>query len=238
VQLFAFYGNPDGSQGTISAHIVPDDGSDVTFAPDEDFTQTDHQEFSQAQKLPVELAGFSAKADGRSAVLSWQTASETNNAGFEVQHARGSNGGFEKVRFVDGAGTTTEAQSYRIRVNDLEAGTHRFRLRQVDVDGTATLTDPRTVTISMEQRLSVEPVAPNPVSGRAQFSFTTKEAEQVTVALYNTLGQRVQTLYQGTTTAGQAQQVSFNASSLADGAYFVRVQGETTNRVQRVTVME
>jgi len=64
------------------------------------------------QALPVELTSFEAIASSDAVTLSWTTASETNNAGFELQLATTS-GTFTPATFVTGQGTTLEAQSYQ-----------------------------------------------------------------------------------------------------------------------------
>src|SRR5690606_29042521 len=94
----------------------------------------------EAQSLeepPVQLASFTATRDGEAVVLRWTTASETNNAGFEVQLLENSKSEIQNwttLAFVAGAGTTAEAQAYTYRAEGLAPGTHRFRLRQVDYD--------------------------------------------------------------------------------------------------------
>jgi len=60
--------------------------------------------------VPVELTSFSALTHASDVILNWQTATETNNQGFEIQ--RSNDGEFEKIGFVPGHGTTTEIQSY------------------------------------------------------------------------------------------------------------------------------
>jgi hypothetical protein len=183
------------------------------------------------------MASFDVTADTRDAVLQWATASETDNAGFEVQHATGE-GRFQTVGFVEGAGTTQEPQSYRFRVADLEAGTHQFRLKQMDLDGSSSLSAVRTVTVSMDRSLVFEPIAPNPVTGTASFSFATREAQPVTVEVYNVLGQRVATLFNGRLSGGQMKSVQIDAGDLVSGTYFVRVKGASVNETRRMTVVK
>ncbi|MEL6772619.1 MAG: VCBS repeat-containing protein, partial [Bacteroidota bacterium] len=85
--------------------------------------------------VPVELTVFSAVLSGEAARLTWATASETNNAGFHVEHRAPSADVFATLGFVDGAGTTTATQRYAFETGTLAPGAHRFRLRQVDFDG-------------------------------------------------------------------------------------------------------
>ncbi|MDX1440231.1 MAG: hypothetical protein R3284_10040, partial [Rubricoccaceae bacterium] len=86
-----------------------------------------------AATVPVELTSFDAQVSGDDVVLSWETASETNNAGFEVQLKQGND--WQVLGFVEGNGTTTEAQTYSYRAEDMDVGTHTFRLKQIDYDG-------------------------------------------------------------------------------------------------------
>ena len=68
--------------------------------------------------LPVELVAFTATADGRTARLSWTTASETNNAGFTVEQKIGD--AWADRGFVAGRGTTTERSDYAFTVAGLD----------------------------------------------------------------------------------------------------------------------
>jgi hypothetical protein len=193
---------------------------------------------AKKSELPVELAQFEAQTDEGTVVLSWKTASETNNAGFEVQHRAAEQEAWGKVGSVEGAGTTDQPQSYRFSVEaDLSSGTHHFRLRQVDIDGTAHLSDVVTVDLQMQQPVRLTAPAPNPVSGRATLSFAVKTSVETTLRLYNVLGQQVATLYRGTPAAGESQTVDLSAGNLSSGAYFLRLQAGERSQTQRLTIV-
>jgi hypothetical protein len=238
-QLFVAYGNPDDESddigSIISAHIIPDDGESMAYDPDQDWTSVSGTQATDANPLPVELASFDASRDGSGVVLNWSTASETNNAGFEVQHAR-AEGSFEAVGFVDGAGTTESAQSYDFRVSELEGGTHRFRLKQVDLDGSTSLSGVVEVNVRPDGPIAIQKVSPNPVTGTGTLSFTLREASEVNVALYDVLGRRVETLHEGRAAAGQ-HQVSLDASGLSSGVYFLGIKGDGFTETRRLTVV-
>lgn len=191
--------------------------------------------------LPVELAAFDARRTGRETVtLRWTTASETNNAGFAVQHKSPEKGAWTALGFVESAatgGTTTEVQSYQFTAENLSVGTHRFRLKQKDLDGAAHLSDIVTVDLQMQQPVRLTAPAPNPVRQRGTLSFAVKEPAKTTLTLYNVLGQRVATLYRGTPTAGESQTVDLSATDLSSGVYFLRLQAEDRIRTQKITVV-
>ena len=70
----------------------------------------------------------------RNVILNWNTATETNNHGFEVQRST-NRSEFVVTAFVEGKGTTTEINNYSYTDIDLEVGTYSYRLKQVDYDG-------------------------------------------------------------------------------------------------------
>ncbi|PSQ92673.1 MAG: hypothetical protein BRD30_02160, partial [Bacteroidetes bacterium QH_2_63_10] len=191
--------------------------------------------------LPVEFAGFGAVRSGSSVELTWQAASETNNAGFRVQHQVPDSGDWTELGFVESQaqdGTTNDATSYDYVVDtELESGTHRFRLEQVDLDGTTSLSGVETVEVQLDEALTLDAPAPNPVSNQATVSFAVKDASQTTLALYNALGQRMATLYDGAPSNGEEQTVTVEAADLPSGVYFVRLQADGQTRTERLTVV-
>lgn len=207
-----------------------------------------------ATQLPVEIASFEARQSGEDVVdLSWTTASETGNAGFVVQRRDVQSGGAEtasegnleggawqRVAYVESnasGGTTTEAQTYRFAADDLAVGTHQFRLKQRDLDGTEHLHDPVTVELTMEEALQLSAPAPNPVQNRATVSFAVRDQAEATITLYNTLGQVVRTLYRGTPGAGEGQTVDVSTTGLSSGVYFLRLRADGRTETQRLTVV-
>jgi predicted outer membrane repeat protein len=193
---------------------------------------------AQKSELPVELVAFDAQTDGGRVLLSWQTGSETNNAGFDVQHRASETGSWRTLGFVEGAGTTTQAQRYRFSPDEsLAPGTHQFRLRQVDADGTAHLSETVTAEIGLDEPVRLTAPAPNPVQARATLSFAVREPAEATLVLYNTLGQTVRTLYRGTPAAGEAQTVEVSTTGLASGLYFLRLQADGRTETRRLTVV-
>ncbi|MEO1479770.1 MAG: T9SS type A sorting domain-containing protein [Bacteroidota bacterium] len=186
--------------------------------------------------IPVELTSFNAVMDGESVVLDWQTASETINAGFEVQMRDGNSGEFQTLDFVEGAGTTTEAQTYSFRVADLRAGTYTFRLKQVDFDGAFEYSPEVEASVAVLQTHDLSEVYPNPFARRATLDLAVREAQDVRVEVFNLMGQRVATLLDGAMEANVSTEVALDASDLPGGLYLVRVTGETFQTTRKVTV--
>ena len=192
----------------------------------------------KAGTLPVEISNFGAKTTGKTAVLNWTTASEQNNAGFYVQR-KTDEGSFTTLdgSFVEGAGTASSTNEYSYRVGDLDAGTHTFRLKQVDTDGSTSFSDPVDVKVGLSTQYKLK-TYPNPVRTQATVEFAIKEQADVTIALYNTLGQKVRTVYQGTPPAEETKRAQVDTQNLSSGVYFLRLQGEGVTGTQRMTVVK
>ncbi|HYE96217.1 MAG TPA: M12 family metallo-peptidase [Rubricoccaceae bacterium] len=187
-------------------------------------------------EVPVELTSFAATVSGRDVTLAWETASETNNAGFEVQMQRG--GAWTTLAFVEGHGTTTEANTYAYTAEGLLPGTHSFRLRQVDFDGQSEVFGPVEAGVETPGSHLLTQAYPNPFNPQTQFSLSVAQSQDVTVALYNALGQRVSTLFSGAMEADAARTFAVDGAALASGLYVVRVTGETFQDALRVSLVK
>jgi hypothetical protein len=190
--------------------------------------------------LPVELVSLDGTTAGEKAVrLTWQTASEENSAGFEVQR-KVEQSGWRQIGYVRSkaeGGTTTEVKSYQHVAEDLSVGTHQFRLKQVDLDGSTAIHGPISVDVQMQEALKLTAPAPNPVSSTATLSFAVKEKAGATVAVYDMLGRKAATLFDGRPTPGESTRLQFDASSLPSGSYIVRLQADGQTETQRMTVV-
>jgi len=253
-------GEPDtvsiikGTEGTDDFEVVPtvyDDGGTPDDPSDDTLVGQGVTSFSTFKfasndddnPLPVELATFTAKQNDGAALLRWRTASETNNAGFEVQHKGPDAPDFSEVGYVASkseGGTSRKPTSYQFEVADLSPGTHQFRLRQVDTDGGEHLSRTTSLTLQMEEALRLTSPAPNPVRTRTQLRFGVRDAGKATVSLYNVLGQRVARLYDGSLTPGEMQTVKLGGrrlSGLPSGVYFVRLEAHGEVRTRRLVVV-
>lgn len=176
---------------------------------------------SGEESLPVDLTAFDALMAGETVQLNWETASETNNARFEVE--AGFNGGdFEPIGFVAGAGTTLEPQTYAFATKALAAGTYAFRLKQVDFDGAFEYSDVVYVAL-LPQQYSLKQNYPNPFNPQTRIAFQLPAARDVTLEVFDLLGRRVAALVDGPLDAGD-HAITFNAANLPNGTYLYRLR--------------
>jgi hypothetical protein len=168
--------------------------------------------------LPVELASFTASVVGNGVELNWTTATETNNYGFEVQRSTDQKN-FQRLGFVAGNGTTTAQHSYKFADRDLTAGTYYYRLKQIDTDGTFSLSEfIRADIATVVREYALLQNYPNPFNPTTTIAFSLKDDGFVKLRLFNMLGQQVVELVNGQLKAGSHTAI-LDARNLSSGTY-------------------
>ncbi len=187
--------------------------------------------------LPVELTVFDAVVGQEAVLLHWETASETNNAGFQVEH-RYFDGDFEPVDFVEGHGTTLEAQRYTYRLEAAAPGRHVFRLKQIDYDATFAYHGEVEVFVELPGIYALSGAFPNPFNPETQVTLMVAVAQQVRVEVYDVVGRRVAVLHDGLLEADQLHRFVFDARRLPSGLYLYRILGERFSDVKSMTLVK
>ncbi len=85
--------------------------------------------------LPIELSYFSVAKSGNNISLVWKTASEHNNAGFEIERSQDGNAGWQKIASIKGAGNSSKEITYSYSDLSPIKGYNYYRLKQTDFDG-------------------------------------------------------------------------------------------------------
>ena len=139
--------------------------------------------------LPIELVSFRASlTDENTVLLAWQTASEQNNQGFEIQRS-GDGLAWKNIGFVAGAGTTTEEQYYSFVDRPNASGIFYYRLRQMDFDGGVDFSPIRSVEFnSLDSNFRIYP---NPIIDRLNVELENDWRGELTLRMVNMLGQEV-----------------------------------------------
>ncbi len=189
-----------------------------------------------ADVLPVELVSFEGVASGSRVVLRWQTAAETNNAGFVVEHASLAEATesalptpqlWTPLHTVAGAGTTVEAQRYAWTTPELAPGRHRFRLRQRDLDGSEHLSPVVEVAVGLDGAgFVLTAFSPNPARDGSHTTLHVTIRQHVRADVIDLLGRTVTTVWDSELSADRAQPLHVDAARLGAGLYLLRVQGE------------
>ncbi len=124
--------------------------------------------------VPVELSSFSASVIGSLVKLTWATATEVNNYGFEIERskkldARGET--WEKIGFVNGNGNSNSPKSYSFVDKDMTAGKYSYRLKQIDNDGQFEYSKVIEVDFGAPKKFELSQNYPNPFNPNNNNSF-------------------------------------------------------------------
>ncbi len=179
--------------------------------------------------VPVELVSFSAKSDKRGIHLSWSTASEINNNGFEIERSRDNNS-FYLIGFVEGNGTTTLQNTYSFSDQPEQNGKYYYRLKQTDFDGSFEYSN----TVSVEFNLDTFELSqnyPNPFNPATFISFSIPDEGYLNLKVYDLKGELVEILSDGIISSG-SKSIKWNASSHPSGVYFYQLSFESKNGVK------
>lgn len=194
--------------------------------------------FTLDNPLPVELSSFTGKVvDGNEVKLNWNTKTETNNYGFNIER-RIKDGEWNKLGFVEGSGNSNSPKNYSFTDKDLFAGGSKFeyRLKQIDNDGAFEYSDIVEVTV-MPAEYELSQNFPNPFNPSTTIRFSLPTETRLKINIYNMLGQLVETLAEGNFEAGY-HKVTFNASTLPSGAYIYRIESNDFTQVRKMVLIK
>jgi hypothetical protein len=165
-----------------------------------------------ATALPVELTEFLGENTEGGNQLTWTTASEKNNAGFEIQRSRDGKT-FEKIGFVKGNGTTAIPHQFTFLDGTPPSNTTYYRLRQVDTDGKGALSN--VITVEEKSASKGLKIYPNP-SNSGQITLEMGENTEG-VIVTDAIGRIV---FQQKSSAVSILTIDVNA--WANGLYFIK----------------
>lgn len=187
------------------------------------------------EQLPVELNALSAKVVGKAINLIWSTATETNNRGFEIQRKAAGND-FVAVGFVQGKGTTTQLQRYSFVDNDVQAGTYQYRLKQIDLDGSYSISSIVEISITAPVEFSLAQNYPNPFNPSTTINFSLAKESNVNLKVFDLLGQEIISLVNNEFMTTGSYSYKFDASKLASGTYIYRLEAGDFVQTKKMTL--
>ena len=171
--------------------------------------------------LPVKLHSFTAARKSEKVDLTWVTASEDNNRGFELQRMLGT-GKWSTVAFIfsqaDG-GNSTSNLTYQFRDDNNYSGISQYRLLQIDLDGKVKYSDIRSVRGQAQANKTL--VFPNPgFNGTVNVIFEDGSANR-SLALTDMSGRMIRQWNNFTDN-------SLQVSNLKPGMYNLRIYNTET----------
>ena len=206
--------------------------------------------------VPVELVSFNAKLKNDKVELSWITASELNNKGFEVERKSPSptpslregasqtplRSDWRAIGFIEGYGTTTEAKSYSFVDNEATTGNYLYRLKQIDFDGTYTYSNEVNVEITPPLIFALKQNYPNPFNPVTTIKYSIPDvgtglALSVTLKVYGILGNEVATLVNEQKQPG-IYEIEFNADNLSSGTYYYTIIADGFVQTKKMIILK
>ena len=193
-----------------------------------------------ANPLPVELTSFTAKVKSKAIILNWETATEVNNYGFEIERTTdkvSEEAKWEKIGFVEGHGNSSSPKSYSFADDSHIIGKVHYRLKQVDTDGAFEYSDVVTVTSTDLAKYELFQNHPNPFNPSTVISFSLPKMSHVKLTVYNAIGQEVAKLVDKVMEAGYYN-VTFDGSNLATGLYIYRLETTNYSKVMKMRLVK
>ncbi len=189
--------------------------------------------------VPVELTSFTCAWIDYRVELSWATASELNNYGFEIERKFSEHNKWESVGFVEGNGTTTRMNYYSFADSPRGGGKYNYRLKQVDIDGKFKFSPIREVVVP--SKFALHQNHPNPFNPRTAIGFELPANAHVILEIYNMLGQKIATLIDERRPAG-FQQVTWDGTDNAgkvvgSGVYFYYIKSGRFEATKKLVLL-
>jgi Secretion system C-terminal sorting domain len=168
--------------------------------------------------LPIDLKDFTVVVKNNTSFLAWQTASEKDNAAFNIERSNdGQN--FVKIGQIKAVGNSQTLQNYQFSDETPWAGLNYYRLQQVDIDGKTMNSAVKSVAFGRQNgkwTLVNSLVKDEVLLSNAQYTEGSLE-----VAIFDMTGRQVQQSRQSGT------QIKLNVAHLTSGLYFIRMGSET-----------
>ncbi|MEA3288056.1 MAG: T9SS type A sorting domain-containing protein [Candidatus Marinimicrobia bacterium] len=213
---------------------------------DPDFDSNNYVSYGDLS-LPVELTYFTGKSTYKGITLTWETTSEFENLGYAIERREGDSQqakvmtSYLKNPALEGAGSTAETSQYSWTDTQVKPGyTYHYTLTDVDYQGQKTSHKALDVTYVQPDKnlkptaLTLTAVYPNPFNPSANINFSLQEQTELSIAVFNSRGQKVATITEQQTFSAGDQSVSWIAADLPAGIYFINLQSARNSITQKV----
>ena len=190
--------------------------------------------------LPVELSSFSATLNGNNINLHWQTKTEINNYGFEIERKIGSkelrSENWEKIGFIQGSGNSNSQKDYMFAdKNPIGGSRFIYRLKQIDNTGSFEYSNQVEIEI-IPDKFELFQNYPNPFNPETIIKFAAPRAGKIILSVYNVLGEKVKDLADGFFEPG-IYNVLFDGKEFSSGLYIYRIQTENFIQVKKMQLI-
>ncbi|HZK70973.1 MAG TPA: T9SS type A sorting domain-containing protein [Clostridia bacterium] len=180
--------------------------------------------------LPVELTTFSGIFINNSVRLTWSTATEINNQGFDIE--RNTNSSWVKIGFIEGKGNSVTKNDYSFEDKTPVGSTIQYRLKQIDNNGNFKYYDVISVTAIL-QDFSIGNY-PNPFNPSTKIRYSIPSESMINLVIYNLIGERIDELKNEIQQTG-TYETNWNGSGHPSGIYFLSIIESPVNGSTKIS---
>jgi hypothetical protein len=192
-----------------------------------------------SNSLPVELSLFTSNVYGNNVQLKWSTVSELNNKGFSIERTKVSENLWSEIKFVNGAGTTTNPVNYSIEDKNLATAKYKYRLKQIDYNGNYKYYDLQNeVEIGVPAKFELGQNYPNPFNPTTKINFSLHLDTKVLLKVYDLTGRELSTLVNGELKPAGYYSVEFSGNGFASGLYIYRIQTDKESVSKKMVLVK
>lgn len=191
-------------------------------------------DISNHYPLPVELTSFAASVHKSKVTLIWSTATEVNNYGFSIER-RDKYDGYKEIGFVRGSGNSNSPKNYTFSDQPLGGIDFKYRLKQIDFDGTYEYSNEIEVIFTELNQYTLEQNYPNPFNPTTTIRFSLPVESFVNLKIFNLLGERVVEVIAKNFNEG-LHELKFDGSHLASGVYFYQFSAGKFNVTKKFII--
>jgi hypothetical protein len=194
-----------------------------------------------SNEVPVELSSFTAENINDEVVLKWQTATETNNQGFEIERSQKigvrSQNDWLNVSFIEGKGTSTEKSDYIFKDKITDPRIYVYRLKQIDFDGMISYSPEVEVEVTGPKDFALFQNYPNPFNPVTTIKFALPAKTNLVITIFNSIGEKIAEVFKGELEEGY-HEIEFDAVNIPSGVYFYRFESEQFIAVKKMVIMK
>ena len=189
--------------------------------------------------IPVELTSFTANVVDGLVNLSWTTATELNNSGWDIERRADNDkeGSWVKVGFVKGIGNSTENKQYKFIDQNNVTGKYSYRLKQIDFNGTITYSNIVEISVTGPDKFELSQNYPNPFNPETSIRFEVPSSSFVNISVYNMIGEKVVTLVNENMEQGVYLR-KLSSENLSSGIYIYRLTAGSTIITKKMTLLK
>lgn len=179
--------------------------------------------------LPVTLTSLAGSKEINGNVLRWTTQTEQNNKGFDIERSTDGRT-FSTIGFVASKATNGNSNqniSYSFVDDRAANNAYYYRLRQVDLDNKASLSNTIRIKGEKATALTLSGIYPNPVQEKLNITIDAPTRDQISLVVTDIYGKQVMQQFVSVETGSNT--ASFAVNHLSSGTYIIKIISKSNN---------